>query len=647
VAPGKRVFDVLVDGELTQYAYDPVTAVGPNTADWHSVVVQHAGGPLTVELRGAKGLRAPIIAALRVTLDPRGTETEAPTPPEEPEPGEVPVAPAGRSYSVTTAEGLYRHGTLQTGWTGDNFCGVWWFDDNFVFPFYDTSWDGVCVGSNGSLIFDRSSSLGNNTALPSRSPIDAIYPLWDDLIIDADSDIYLGTTTVDGLTAQVIEWRNVAFYSDRTARVSFSVTLIADGRIQIGYGDGIGGENPLTRGSSATVGVESLTRNPASQYSFNQPVLAAGFGLQYTLPQSGTIEGMVTDANDGKPVAGAIVTLTTAGNERVITADALGRWKAQALLGETTVAVGSPNYVSDTQTVTLSAKDQAEVRDTALKTGIATVSGDDLKWFLGSDSTATAAVTVTNTGSAPLQVRLSEQRRTEAGHEAADLPWLTLTGAAATGTVELAVGASTTVTATADNAGIEPGVLTGDVLVASNAAKGDAIFTPVELATSAYWLAVDTGGSGFSGVAGDDGVDWAPDRALGSAAWGYVGGTAATTAADIAGTDDDALLQTQRTGKAFSYVFKNAPAGTYRIGLDFAELGNVKAGARVFDVLVDGKVVLYDHDVQGTVGKLTADDQTVTVKHTGGDLTVEFRGQTSKRDPIVNALRIREDPRLG
>ncbi|WP_157744710.1 malectin domain-containing carbohydrate-binding protein [Micromonospora viridifaciens] len=48
-----------------------------------------------------------------------------------------------------------------------------------------------------------------------------------------------------------------------------------------------------------------------------------------------------------------------------------------------------------------------------------------------------------------------------------------------------------------------------------------------------------------------------------------------------------ALFRTQRTGKTFAYVFKNAPAGTYQIGLDFAEIEKVKAGMRTFDVLVD------------------------------------------------------------
>ncbi|MER7894245.1 malectin domain-containing carbohydrate-binding protein [Micromonospora sp. NPDC094482] len=108
-----------------------------------------------------------------------------------------------------------------------------------------------------------------------------------------------------------------------------------------------------------------------------------------------------------------------------------------------------------------------------------------------------------------------------------------------------------------------------------------------------------------SGHVGADGFVWSPDQQLGSRPWGYVGGKARATRADIAGTEDDALLRTQRTGETFSYVFKNAPAGTYRIALDFAEIDKVKAGKRAFDVLVDGKAVLHDHDVQAKVGALT------------------------------------------
>jgi hypothetical protein len=93
-------------------------------------------------------------------------------------------------------------------------------------------------------------------------------------------------------------------------------------------------------------------------------------------------------------------------------------------------------------------------------------------------------------------------------------------------------------------------------------------------------------------------------------------------------------------------VFKDVPAGTYRVGLEFAEIDKVKAGARAFDVLVNGDPVLHDHDVQATAGALTADVQEATVEHAGGDLTIEFSSEISERDPIINALKVREDPRL-
>ncbi|MGW5669549.1 hypothetical protein [Micromonospora sp. NPDC003776] len=55
------------------------------------------------------------------------------------------------------------------------------------------------------------------------------------------------------------------------------------------------------------------------------------------------------------------------------------------------------------------------------------------------------------------------------------------------------------------------------------------------------------------------------------------------------------------------------------------------------------KAVLHDHDVQAKAGALTAD--VITIKHTGGDLKVELRSEIGERDPILNALKVQEDPR--
>jgi len=178
VAAGRRVFDVLVNGAVTQYAYDVAGTAGTATADVHTAVVEHTGGALTVELKGSHGLRGPSIAALRVTLDPRGSEVgPGPEDPGE-EPEEVQVAPAGRSYTQEVTAGLYREGTTRTNWTGSFGCGVLWF--TFDFPFYDTSWDGVCVSPTGMLTFDRSRTNSANTDLPtSGRGADAVYPFWD------------------------------------------------------------------------------------------------------------------------------------------------------------------------------------------------------------------------------------------------------------------------------------------------------------------------------------------------------------------------------------------------------------------------------------------------------------------------------------
>jgi hypothetical protein len=639
VDAGRRVFDVLVDGKVTQYAYDIARTVGPRVSDVHTAVIDHAGGPLTVALKGNRGMRAPTVASLRVTHDTRGTEvwpSQDDPPPTDPV---VQVAPAGRSYTKAVTTGLYRQGTTRTPWTGSFTCGVLWF--GFDFPFYDTTWDGVCVSPTGMLTFDRSRVGGDNTNLPTIGRgADAIYPFWDYLNVDADAGIYIGVTKVDGLDAQIIEYRNVTFEDAPDQRVSFSVTLVKDGRIQIGYGDGVGGDNPLTKGSSATIGIEGMNGAPALVHSFDTPSLTAGMGLEYTLPASGTLEGVVTDTNDAKPISGAVVKLTAPdGGTRTVTTNEKGLWKAQMLLGTHTMDVSAPNYVTHTDTVTLTQSGQAETRDVGLTTGVAKISTEKLDWHLGPNQSAQTKFVVTNTGSAPLSVSVAERAR--GGSEETDLPWLALTGDAAQAPVELAVGQSTTVTATAGTAGTDPGLLVGDVLVSSNDGRQPAQLVPATLAASAYWVGVNVGGRALTDSTG---FAWSADQALSNRTWGYIGGTAKSTGARIAGTEDDDLFRTQRTGKTFSYVFKNAPAGHYVIGLGFAELDNVKTGSRTFDVVVDGKPVLYDHDVQGAAGRLTADVHTATVEHAGGDLKVELIGNTGQRDPILSTLKVLEDP---
>jgi len=92
----------------------------------------------------------------------------------------------------------------------------------------------------------------------------------------------------------------------------------------------------------------------------------------------------------------------------------------------------------------------------------------------------------------------------------------------------------------------------------------------------------------------------------------------------IAGTDDDALYQNERSGAGgFTYSVPVAN-GTYIVDLYFAEIwsGNFAAGRRVFDVRLEGQTVLDDLDLFSRAGanRAVVTEHLVTV--TDGSLTL-------------------------
>jgi len=106
------------------------------------------------------------------------------------------------------------------------------------------------------------------------------------------------------------------------------------------------------------------------------------------------------------------------------------------------------------------------------------------------------------------------------------------------------------------------------------------------------------------------GVEWQPGSEW--LAPGSLGNVFAATGAAIAGTDDDALYQTERYGNPFGYEIPVAN-DTYRVRLPFAEIwhGVSTAGLeprdRVFDVLLEGETRLTGLDLAMAAGEpLTA-----------------------------------------
>ena len=157
---------------------------------------------------------------------------------------------------------------------------------------------------------------------------------------------------------------------------------------------------------------------------------------------------------------------------------------------------------------------------------------------------------------------------------------------------------------------------------------------------------------------------WIPEQPYKPGSWGYVGGermyqkTSSSLRpafeADIAGTAQDPLFQTQRAGlEAFR---ADVPDGSYYVYLYFADLTGPFRGKpmlyglgndavapqqteRVFSVSVNGTPVLKDLDIAAEYGLNTAVVERFPVDVTGGrGLIIDFI--PSRGLPVLNAIRI-------
>lgn len=113
-------------------------------------------------------------------------------------------------------------------------------------------------------------------------------------------------------------------------------------------------------------------------------------------------------------------------------------------------------------------------------------------------------------------------------------------------------------------------------------------------------------------------------------------GVVRRTSAPIAGTVEDALYQRTRVGVR-GYRLRMAP-GTYRVGLHQAELELDTAGARVYDVVAEGRTVVSALDVFARVGRHHALVVTFDVAVTDGVLDLSFRRRMGA--PTISALSV-------
>ena len=111
--------------------------------------------------------------------------------------------------------------------------------------------------------------------------------------------------------------------------------------------------------------------------------------------------------------------------------------------------------------------------------------------------------------------------------------------------------------------------------------------------------------------------------------FGYNTGYIEATPNAISGTDMPALYQKRRidrsTGAELKYQL-SIPNGNYEVRLHFAEVwtGAFAVGARVFDVLMEGGIVVDDLDVFAEAGANAALVKSVPVSVSDGQLTIDF-----------------------
>ncbi len=131
---------------------------------------------------------------------------------------------------------------------------------------------------------------------------------------------------------------------------------------------------------------------------------------------------------------------------------------------------------------------------------------------------------------------------------------------------------------------------------------------------------------------------WYADQPYSTNGWGYVGGDISSTTDPIDNTLDDPLYQKYRySDNSFSYQF-DLPNGLYEITLLFIEPWWTEAGQRVFDVSIEGTLVLDDLDIYAEVGHDFATSKRFTATISDGQLNIDFTPEVGY--PVVMAIEI-------
>jgi subtilisin family serine protease len=300
----------------------------------------------------------------------------------------------------------YMEGDTPLGLGGDD--NATQVDLPFSFDFYGQTYNTAYVATNGFINFlGFDATFFNNPIPDGNSPNAAIYPYWDDMFVDGEASVFTASFGSAPDRQFLIEWRNVAYFADFSRRVDFEIVLHENGQILTQYRniDADGRE----QGDSATIGIENEDGSIALQYSFNTPSVGSPeFAVSYQLPPSGFVQGYVTDANNGMPLAGASVQALQGGNPvRSASTDADGFYRMLLAVGTYEVQASLTDYVTESAVVDIF-ENQTIMQDFSLRSAAAEVSPSSFEFLLPAGRTQSQTLNISNMGTADLEFTIGE-----------------------------------------------------------------------------------------------------------------------------------------------------------------------------------------------------------------------------------------------
>ncbi|WP_426513947.1 hypothetical protein ACPPVO_27010 [Dactylosporangium sp. McL0621] len=154
----------------------------------------------------------------------------------------------------------------------------------FPVTFYGQTYTSAWVSANGFVSFtDPGYEVPDaRAALPDPTgPNAALYPFWDDLVLDGSSSVRTAVVGSAPNRKFVIEWRDMYLFGNTSRRVNAEVLIAENGTITFNYA---GLDNAYERGLGTVVGIENADGTVGQTYSSFRDALVDSRAVIYTPP---------------------------------------------------------------------------------------------------------------------------------------------------------------------------------------------------------------------------------------------------------------------------------------------------------------------------------------------------------------------------